>query len=194
MIELSATAFDMEPGLGMAAVAATAVAERLAGRTEPAPTGSSALPFARFCENEALVRAWQRLEKSASLPMQSHDFASALSSTLLADTDIEVFFIRQGDDLAALLALCRGPGRFARWTMIGAHEVCEPGDALCRNPEAARLLAEAIVHDGRPVEVDRVPAGSPLIPALRAAMRGKGRVVVRPTTPTPTLSLDPRWK
>jgi CelD/BcsL family acetyltransferase involved in cellulose biosynthesis len=194
MIELSATAFDMQPGLTAAAVAASAVAVRLAGQIESAHMpASTALPFARFCENETLVRAWQRLEKAASLPMQGHAFASALSSTLLADTAIEVFFIREGDDLAALLALCRGPGRFARWTMIGAHEVCEPGDALCRNSEAARLLAEAIVRDGRPVEVDRVPAGSLLIPALRAAMQGKGRILVRPTTPTPTLSLDSRW-
>ncbi|MEA3051364.1 MAG: hypothetical protein QOG72_267 [Sphingomonadales bacterium] len=195
MIELSASAFDLEPGLVAAAAAATAVAERLAGRLDPAlPAASEALPFARFREDESLVRAWQRLETAASLPMQSHAFAAALSDTLLSGTHVDVFFIRQGDDLAALLPLCRRPGRFARWTMIGAHEVCEPGDALCRNPEAARLLAEAIVRDGRTVEVDRVPTGSLLIPALRAAMSGKGRVFVRRTTPTPTIGLDSRWK
>jgi CelD/BcsL family acetyltransferase involved in cellulose biosynthesis len=189
MIEGWATAFEDGTALPAAGAAVPFVAERLAARPEPA-----ALPFARFCEDRGLVRAWQRLEASASLPMQSHAFASALADTLLAGTDIEVFFIREGSDIAALLPLSRGPGYFARWTIIGAHEVCEPDDALCRTPQAARLLAEAVVRDARPLEADRIPAGSVLIPALRAAVRGKGWVSVRPATPTPTIALDPRWK
>jgi CelD/BcsL family acetyltransferase involved in cellulose biosynthesis len=172
-----------------AAGAAPLLAGRLAGRPDPAT-----LPFARFCENPALVRAWQRLEASASLPMQSHAFASALSSTLLAKANIEIFFIREDDDIAALLALARGAGPFARWTVIGAHEVCEPHDALCLDPQAARRLAEAVVRDGRPVEVDRLPAGSLLIPAMRDAIRGKGWTSVRHATPTPTIALDSGWK
>ena len=79
------------------------------------------LPFDQFCLDEALVRSWGRLEAAAALPMQGHAFASALSSTLLAGADIEVFFIPKGDDLAALLALSREPGYFARWTIIAPH-------------------------------------------------------------------------
>jgi CelD/BcsL family acetyltransferase involved in cellulose biosynthesis len=113
---------------------------------------------------------------------------------MLARAHIEVFYIARGDDIAALLPLCRDPGRFSRWTMVGAHQVCEPDDALYRNPDSARLLAEAIVRDGRALEIDRVPVGSALIPALRAALRGKGWMSVRPATPTPTIELEPRWK
>jgi CelD/BcsL family acetyltransferase involved in cellulose biosynthesis len=192
MIELGATALEMEPAL---AAAASAAAQRITGRAEPAATPAPAvLPFDRFCDDDARVRAWQRLEASSSLPMQSHAFAAALAGTLLAGTDIEVFSVEAGDDIAALLPLCRERGRFARWTMIGAHEVCEPGDALCRNPEAARPLAEAIVGDARALEMDRIPAGSALIPALRSALRGKGWMSVRPATPTPTINLDRRWR
>jgi CelD/BcsL family acetyltransferase involved in cellulose biosynthesis len=127
--------------------------------------------------------------------MQSHAFASALADTLLSDALIHVFsVVGRGDDIAALLPLCRKPGFFARWTMVGAHEVCEPDDALCRNPEAARHLAEEIVKDGRALEVDRTLAGSLLIPALREALRGKGWMSVRPATSTPYIPLDPRWK
>ncbi|MFL6844393.1 MAG: GNAT family N-acetyltransferase [Allosphingosinicella sp.] len=155
---------------------------------------SAALPFAGFRERNALVRAWRRLEAKASLPMQSHDFAAALSHTLLADAHIEIFFVRDEGDFAALLPLCRGEGPFGRWRMIGAEGVFEPDDALCRTPEAARPLAQAIVSDGRALELERIPARSPLIPALRAAMRGKGWMSVRPWTPTPTIALDARWK
>ncbi len=190
MIEGWATAIETMPEVS----AATAALTRRRATLRTAAAASSALPFDRFCEEEALVRGWRRLEETASLPMQSFAFASALANTLLADADIRVFHIRKGDDVAALLALCREPGRFARWTMVGSHQVCEPDDALCRNPEAARLLAEAIVRDGRALEADRIPVGSPLFPALREALGGKGWMSVRPATPTPTITLDSRWK
>ncbi|HEX9946550.1 MAG TPA: GNAT family N-acetyltransferase [Allosphingosinicella sp.] len=191
MIEGWVSAIETMPDLSAATAALTRRVS--ASRLGKAPAGC-AVPFARFCEEEAMVQAWRRLEASASLPMQSHAFASALASTLLSDCHIEVFSVRQGDDIAALFALCREPGLFTRWTTVGAHDVCEPDDALCRDPEAARLLAKAIVASGRAVEVDRAPTGSLLIPALREALRGRGWVSVRPATPTPTLSLDSRWK
>jgi CelD/BcsL family acetyltransferase involved in cellulose biosynthesis len=191
MMEGWVTAIETMPELSTAPIP---LARRRPGaRTDAAPA-ASALPLDRFCEDEAQVRAWRRLEAAASLPMQSHAFASALADTLLAEADIDVFFITQGDDVAALLPLCREPGRFGRWTLLGAHEVCEPGDVLCRTPEAARLLAEAIVGESRALELDRIPAGSELVPAFRSALRGKGWMSVRPATPTPTISLDPRWK
>jgi CelD/BcsL family acetyltransferase involved in cellulose biosynthesis len=190
MIEGWATAIDTMPELS--AVAAALARRRPSARMTAIPE-SCAMSFDRFCEEEALVRAWRSLEACATLPMQSHAFAAALAGTFLADTRIQVFFIRGQGDIAALLTLCREPGRFARWRMVGAHEVCEPDDALYRNPQAARDLAEAIVADGRALEVDRVPAGSELIPALRGALRGKGFMSVRPATPTPTIELDERW-
>jgi CelD/BcsL family acetyltransferase involved in cellulose biosynthesis len=191
MIEGWVTAIETMPDVS---AATAALARRRPGARTAAISESSALPFGRFCEDEALVRSWRRLEAAASLPMQSHDFASALARTFLAEAHIEVFFIRERDDIAALLTLCRDSGRFARWRMIGAHEVCEPDDALYRGPDGARRLAEALVADGRALEMDRLPIGSELIPALRGALRGKGWMSVRPATPTPTIALDERWK
>jgi CelD/BcsL family acetyltransferase involved in cellulose biosynthesis len=190
MMEGWVSAFEALPE---APVAAAALSGRLSFGRSPSAQ-AVALPFARFCEDDALVRGWRRLESAASLPMQSHAFAAALAGTLLAEAHIEIFFIPDRGDLASLLALSRERGRFSRWTLIGAHEVCEPHDALCRSPQAARRLAEAIVQDSRAVELDRIPVGSPLIPALREAIRGKGRVSVRPAIPTPTIVLDERWK
>jgi CelD/BcsL family acetyltransferase involved in cellulose biosynthesis len=174
--------------------AATAALVRRPGARAAAASPCFTLPFARFCEEEGLVRSWRELETAASLPMQSHDFASALAGTFLTDAHVEVFFIREQGGIAALLTLCRDAGRFARWRMVGADEVCEPDDALYRCPQSARRLAEAIVADGRPLEMDRVPVGSELIPALGAALRGKGWMSVRPAPPTPTILLDSRWR
>jgi CelD/BcsL family acetyltransferase involved in cellulose biosynthesis len=191
MIEGWVTAIETMPEFSAATVA-LAPRRRAAGRAT-APE-SSALSFPRFCEDEALVDSWRRLEGSASLPMQSHAFALALAGTLLAEAHIEVFFVRRRDEIAALLPLCRGTGRFARWTMVGAHQVCEPDDALYSDPEGLRPLAETLAADGRALEFDRVPVRSELMPALRRALRGKGWMSVRPATPTPTIRLEPRWK
>lgn len=191
MIEGWMTAIETMPELS---TATAALARRRPRARKASVAESSAMPFDRFCGEEALVRSWRALEGSAWLPTQSHAFASALAGTLLAEAHVEVFHVRERDEVAALLALCREPGRFARWTMVGAHQVCEPDDALCRTPQAARYLAEAIVRGGRALDFDRVPAGSELIPALRDALRGKGWMSVRPATPTPTIALDERWK
>jgi CelD/BcsL family acetyltransferase involved in cellulose biosynthesis len=191
MIEGWVTAIETMPE-GSAATAA--LRRRRRDARAAAIFQSSAMPFGRFCGEEGLVRSWRRLEESASLPMQSHAFASALAGTLLADAHIDIFFVRERDEVTALLALCREPKRLARWTLVGAHQVCEPDDALCRTPQGARFLAKAIVGDGRALDFDRVPAGSKLVPALREALRGKGWMSVRPATPTPTIALDERWK
>ena len=191
MIEGWVTAIETVPDLS---AATAALVRRPAAAGAASAPASGTLPFARFCDDEARIRAWRRLEEMASLPMQSHAFAAALAGTLLADAGIEVFSVGEGDEIAALLPLCREPGAFARWTMIGAHEVCEPGDVLCRHPEAARRLADAIVADSRALEMDRIPAGSPLIPALQAALRGRGWMTARPATSTPTITLDPSWR
>ncbi|HEX8624227.1 MAG TPA: GNAT family N-acetyltransferase [Allosphingosinicella sp.] len=191
MIEGWVTAVETMPE--WSAATAALARRRSSARTAAMPAAGT-MPFDRFCEKEGLIRCWRNLEAAASLPMQSHAFASALAGTFLADSHIQVFFIRERDDIAALLTLCRGPGRFARWRMVGAHEVCEPDDALYRDPDAARRLAEALVADGRALEMDRVPVGSELIPALRTALRGKGWMSVRPATPTPTIALGERWK
>lgn len=155
---------------------------------------AAALSFALFRDDAALLAAWQQLEVAASMPMQGYGFSAALADTFLAEADIQVFSVGEGEALAGLIPLCRKPGRFARWTMLGANETGEPGDALCLDPEALGALARAVVRDGRALELHRIPAGSPFIPALRAALRGKGWVQVRSAGPMPTIALDASWR
>jgi len=136
--------------------------------------------------------AWQGLESKATLPTQCHAFTKALAGSLLTGVPMRVFAARDRDGRMALLPLCRDPGLFGRWRMPGAREVFEPGDALCESPEAARALAEVLAAQSRPVSLDRIPAESPLIPALVEAMRGQGIVVVRPAMACPTMALE-QW-
>ncbi len=147
-------------------------------------------------DDDALARAWRDLEAGAHLPTQCHAFSAALARTLLAGDHIQVFRVadpaRPGR-IAALAPLCRDDGLLSRWRMAGASEVFEPGDALYDSPESARRLAALIAADPRPLSFDRMAASSHLIPALRAAMRGRGLVLVRPAVPCPTIALDHTW-
>lgn len=149
--------------------------------------------FDRFVQGQLLGDAWERLESHATYPTQSLGFVTALSRSLLAETRIEVFVGRGDGAVQALVPLCRDEGYFARWRLAGDSEVFEPGDALCDGAQSARLLARMIARDPRPVALARLAAGSALVPALRAAMRGRGFVSVRPAMASPTIRLDPRW-
>lgn len=152
------------------------------------------LSLARFQDDPALLRAWQRLDEASPLPTQAQAFVAALAVTMLAGTSIEIFTATGIDGIGALLPLCRAPGRFAPWRMAGAREVFEPIDALYEGPAAASGLAEVLAHQPRPLWFERVPAGSQLVPALKLAMKGRGVISVRPTVPCPTIALDASWQ
>ncbi|MBO9517838.1 MAG: GNAT family N-acetyltransferase [Porphyrobacter sp.] len=142
---------------------------------------------------EALVRGWELLQPQATLPTQGADFIAALGRTLLADTPIKLVEAKEEDETVAVLPLCHGRGPFARWRLPGAAEVFEPGDALCRDDRSAETLAQFLARQARPVELHRVPADSSLIPALKAAIKGRGWVSVRPATACPYIALDASW-
>ena len=142
----------------------------------------------------AFALGWQRLGRFATLPTQSAEFVAALAETMLAGVPVRLFEAAGVDGVEALLPLCHGADRWARWHMPGAAEVFEPGDAVCRDAAAAERLARTLAAERRPIELARIPVASPLIPALKAAMRGRGRVSVRPATLSPTIALDPEWR
>lgn len=158
-------------------------------------TESIGVPFDRLAADESLVLGWQALDTmAATLPTQGYAFAAALSRSMLAEASVEVLLVLTAMGIGGLLPLCRRPGYFARWRMIGALEVFEPGDALCDGDTAAGALAREVVRRRRPLRLDRLPAGSRMIPALRAALRGKGLVSVRPAVPCPKITLDEAWR
>ncbi|MDE1915698.1 MAG: GNAT family N-acetyltransferase [Sphingomonadales bacterium] len=152
------------------------------------------LELDRFAQGALLADAWTRLERGATLPTQGLGFVTALSRSLLAGTRLEVFIGRGAGGIRGLIPLCRGEGRWARWRLAGTCEIFEPGDALCEDEAGAGALAEALARDAGPVTLDRLPASSALIPALRRAMRGRGLVSVRPAMASPFIRLDPSWQ
>jgi CelD/BcsL family acetyltransferase involved in cellulose biosynthesis len=138
-----------------------------------------------------LARQWRRLEDCGTLPSQTFAFHAALAGTMLPDGVLHTVTVHDGDELAAILPLCRRRGWFSRWHAAGAREIFEPVDALYRDGRSAERLADSLARLSRPVRLDRVPVHSHLLPALRRAMKGRGLVVFRPAVPCPTIALEP---
>jgi CelD/BcsL family acetyltransferase involved in cellulose biosynthesis len=133
------------------------------------------------------------LEAFAHMPTQLPCFLTAASGAFLADAVVEEMLGLAADGTIALLPLCRGKERFARWRIVGSREVFEPVDALACSTEAMAALAEALARQPRPLAFDRIPAESPLIPAVQAAMKGKGWISLRPAVARPVITLDASW-
>ena len=103
--------------------------------------------------------------------------------------------VREQGKAIALLPLCRRSGGLAgllaRWHVAGERQVYEPVDALYRDDAAAAALARELARLRRPLRLERIPADSPLVGALRTAMRRRGLLVVRPATGCPTIAIAP---
>ncbi len=91
---------------------------------------------------------------------------------------------------AAIAPLVR---RGAMLELAGGRDLGEPADLLYRSPAALRALAERLVATGRPLTLERIPAASPTIAALREALGARGSVRTTEAAGHPTIELDERW-
>ncbi len=134
---------------------------------------------------------WRDLELQARLPSQMLAFHRALADTMLAGRVRRFAVVRDMGRVIALLPLCRRPGWLGRWHAAGERQVYEPVDALYRDDAAAEALADDLAKLRRPLRLERIPADSSLVRALRTAMKGQGLLVIRPATGCPTIAIDP---
>lgn len=112
---------------------------------------------------------------------------------MLRTCDVREIQHIDGSGLAACIALTRAQGSSGRWHMAGDNAVYEPNDALWRDDASLAELAQLLADDRDPMELARIPATSPLIPALRRAIKGKGLLSVRASTPSPYITLSAAW-
>lgn len=137
----------------------------------------------------AALPAWEKLARDAgTLPTQ--DAPWALTAYAVFGGRAETFVARDPDDPAALAALVRRGGMLE---LAGGRELGEPADLLHLHPEGLADLVDGIVAGGRPLALERIPAGSPTIPALREALGPRGSVRLSEAAGHPAIALDERW-
>lgn len=135
--------------------------------------------------------AWPQPPASAwAMPMQSPAWLRARAGLLAALGQRPSFIaIESAQGLDALAPLVRA-GAWLR----EPPSMFEPSDWLWRTPQALEQLAQAVALQGLPLCLDRVPADSPTLPALRRAFAGRALLLEQPAMATPFIALDgPRW-
>ena len=78
-------------------------------------------------------------------------------------------------------------------TLPGALETGEPADLAWRDGDSANVLARTLARQPRPLDLPRLPLGSPTVEALKTAFRGHGWVRVHATHGSPCIVLNEGW-
>lgn len=137
----------------------------------------------------AAITAWESLAaESGSLPTQ--DAPWGLAGLACFPGKPRILGVGDPTAPAAIAPLVR---RGALLEQIGGRELGEPSDLLYRSPEALAELAVAIVKTGRALTLERIPAGSPAIEGLRAALGRRGWVRTEEGVGHPTIELGVQW-
>lgn len=97
---------------------------------------------------------------------------------------IRIFSINHGGQPAALAPFVA----HQNW-LRELPRMFEPSDLIWSSDESLYGLARKIARQSMPLQLERIPADSPTIPALRRAYRGRGLIFTRPAMPTPVINL-----
>lgn len=135
------------------------------------------------------LRAWERLAAEAgSLPTQ--DAAWTIASLACFPGEPRILDLGDPPELRAIAPLVRHGSTLE---LAGGRELGEPVDLLAASPDALAELADELARRGRPIVLERVPARSPTIAALRAAFGGRARIRLEEAVSSPMLELGESW-
>ncbi|MFV1958265.1 MAG: GNAT family N-acetyltransferase, partial [Planctomycetota bacterium] len=135
------------------------------------------------------------LAPAVRLPTQTWAWMTTAAELLAPAGSLHVV-LDEGDEgrVAGVAPLSRDADEGRRLALLGVAALSEPTDLLAASPEALERLARRLARTSLPLQLERVPADSPAVEALRAAYRGRGLVVCREQVGTPTIRLGPKWE
>jgi CelD/BcsL family acetyltransferase involved in cellulose biosynthesis len=138
-----------------------------------------------------LSSGWTRLAAEAgTTPIQDAAWSSAAAETVDAGPALAVVVVGSLERPRAVAPLFR---RGRQFELLGAGKLSEPSELLAEDSDALHELAGGIAALRTPVLLQRLPADSPSIPALKQAFRPFGVVVTRGSAPHAVIRLDEEW-
>lgn len=132
-------------------------------------------------------------ESTGLLPMQHPAWVISCTTTLVPSSRLALTVAGDGRLSRALAPLCRSQSGPEHLELLGHAQTGEPGDLLWSDEAALQDLADRLARQPLAIHLERVPADSLTLAALRRAFHGRGVMLVRAATGTPTLRLDPSW-
>lgn len=141
---------------------------------------------------DRVAAAWDALPTRS--PMDQYIWSRACAEAFGTGRRLEI--VAAGDEArpSAVAPLFVPEGAPARLEVLGAAALGEPADLAHHDLGALDALCRALARLRLPVILPRVPAGSPTVPAMQRAYRGRGAVICRPAKSYPSIPLDPSWR
>src|SRR5271154_2542497 len=156
--------------------------------------GNEVSPTVSSRQLDEIAPLWRTLEGDITSPIQQFLWSESCCATLPRDRDLHLVVVKTGLQTGAIAPLIRANGVFGRLEHLGVKILREPTDLVFSDPVALKNLANALVKLGSPFFLDRIPADSPTVAAIREAYRGRGLVFVRPAQPYPRILLHQGWR
>jgi CelD/BcsL family acetyltransferase involved in cellulose biosynthesis len=137
---------------------------------------------------------WQALESEITSPIQQRLWSESCCATLPLQGELHFVVVKTGSQTGAIAPLVRAKGVIGRLEHLGVRLLREPTDLVFSDPLVLKNLANSLVELGSPLFLDRIPADSPTVAAIREAYRGRGLVVIRRAKPYPRILLHKGWR
>src|SRR5438128_4117997 len=139
-----------------------------------------------------LADSWDRLAAGSGSPLHHYAWVSACAETFAATTELQVVVVGTPQRPVAMAPLIMRRSRFPRLELLGARELHEPTDLVYKNPAevTAQALAGALAQLDLPLFLERVPAESSTVSAVKQVWRSRGVVICRPALGCPWIELN----
>ncbi|MEO5824009.1 MAG: GNAT family N-acetyltransferase [Vicinamibacteraceae bacterium] len=139
--------------------------------------------------------AWNALARLAANPLLEADWILSTVDTLHRERDFRLIAIeRDGRLCAAAPLVASAQGRLGPLELAGMATLYEPGDLLFEDDAALGLLVSALVRQGRPLLLARLPAASPAVARIAGAVRRPGLVLTRQTASALAIPIAGAWE
>lgn len=142
---------------------------------------------------ESLGEEWNNLSAAFGSPLLDHAWFVSCARAFHQERDLRVVTLREGGVLvaAAPLALDRSRGR--RLALIGTTVLYEPSGWLYASESALRKLADAVMHLGERLVLQRVPVGSALCKVFDRPTVVRALGISRPLSPSYVVNTKQGW-
>lgn len=140
-----------------------------------------------------LAGVWDSLAARAGSPIQQHLWARAYVETFDAFSRLNLVCVGPPANPVAIAPLVEVPDLPPRLEMLGVRDLQEPVDFLYSDARALETLAAAVAKTRAPLRLDRIPADSLFIGALRKAYGRRGWVRVLSGDACPYIALHAGW-
>jgi CelD/BcsL family acetyltransferase involved in cellulose biosynthesis len=163
----------------------------------PGWEAGNASPRSSLIENSAqlaqLAAGWQALEGDDSSPMQHFIWTRAFHEIYGNNIQLQILTSGPAHAPRAIAPLITRQALFPRLELLGVRELNEPLEILAADQTALETLAEALTRQNAGLWLERIPAESPMLAALKRAFQGRGLVHSSSAPCYPRIPLDASW-